>query len=112
MVIVGGLTAPPGRIVKRAGTRTLTPAVGAVVVALDRVVVAVAAVVVVVLFVGGALVVAPEGAWERVVATVVDAGATAGGTVFVDEVEVDFAPPQPATSTSPTRTASSLTFAG
>jgi hypothetical protein len=55
----------------------------------------------------------------RVVATVVAVVVAGGalvevvdGPVGVDELEVDFEPPQPPTTSTPKRTASPLTFAG
>jgi hypothetical protein len=81
--------------VNRAGTRTLIEPVVAVAV------VFVAAVVRVWVGVVDAVVVA---VW-------VVAGAV-GRAVGVDEVEVDFDPPQPAAASAPKRTASPLTFAG
>jgi hypothetical protein len=73
--------------------------------------VVVVAVVVVTVFV-----VVLEDVWVRVVDAVVGTGAAVdevvdGGAGAV-VLEVDFDPPQPATSTTPKRTASPLTFAG
>jgi len=96
---VGGLTEPLARIVKRAGTRTLIAPVGVLAVVF---VVAVA-----VVFGGAVRVVVVAGG---VVAEVV-AGAGVGA-LGVDELEVDFEPPHPATASTPKRTASPLTFAG
>jgi hypothetical protein len=90
-VIVGGITEPFGRIVKRAGTRTL---IAPVVVDLVAVRVRVAVVSV------------------CVVGVVVEIDGMVKGTVDVEAVEVDFEPPHPATSSAPKRTASLLTFAG
>ncbi len=95
MVTVGGLTEPFARIVKRAGTRTLTAPV---------VVVFVVVVVAVVVVFGGVVCV--------VVATVVVACGKVAAVVVVNEVDVDFEPPQPANANAPKRTASPLTFAG
>jgi hypothetical protein len=99
IVTVGGVTEPLGRIVNRAGTRTLIAPV--------VVVVAVFVVDVVLVFGGVVRVVAVVVA----VAVAVVAGKVAA-VVVVDEVEVDFEPPQPATASAPKRTASRLTFAG
>ena len=95
IVIVGGVTEPSAAIVNRAGTRTLIEPVGvlAAVFVVDVVLVFAGAVGVVVL-VGGVVA-------EAVV-----------GTLGVDEVGVDFEPPQPATASAPKRTAIPLTFAG
>jgi hypothetical protein len=71
-------------------------------------------------------VVGPECVWVRVVVVAVlvvvlvgDGGGVVwvlaevlAGALGVDAAEVDFDPPQPATSTTPKRTASPLTFAG
>jgi hypothetical protein len=62
------------------------------------------------------LVVVLEGGCVRVAGIVVVPGGVVGevvgGGVFVVVREVDFDPPQPATSSTPKRTASVLTFAG
>jgi hypothetical protein len=101
-VTVGGVTEPFARIVKRAGTRTLIEPV---------VVVGAAVFVVFVVFV-----VVLEGGCVAVAGTVVVPGGVVDGIVdggaFVVVLEVDFDPPQPATSRTPKRTASVLTFAG
>lgn len=93
-VIVGGVTVPPGLIVKVAGTRALTAPVPAVWVRVTVVSVAVVRLVVV----SGVMV-------DDVVGVGEDA-------VGVDEDVVDFPPPQPATNRAAKRTASVLTFAG
>jgi hypothetical protein len=88
-------------MVNRAGTRTLIAPVEVVAVFVVAVavvfVLAVAVVALVCVGVAGAVVVV-------VAVAVVVAG--------VDAVEVDFAPPQPATASAPKRIASPLTFAG
>ncbi|HSC04371.1 MAG TPA: hypothetical protein VLC49_13660 [Solirubrobacteraceae bacterium] len=89
-MIVGGVTEPSAAIVKRAGTRTLIAPVGVLAVVFVVFVVDVVLVCVVVIVAGG-----------KVAAVVV-----------VNEVEVDFEPPQPATDNAPKRTATLLTFAG
>jgi hypothetical protein len=86
-----GITEPFGRIVKRAGTRTLTAPV----------------------------VVVLEAVWVRVtvasvavVEAVVEMSGTVVGAVDVDALEVDFEAPQPAIASALKRRASLLTFAG
>jgi hypothetical protein len=110
-VTVGGLTAPPGRIVNRAGTRTLIEPVAVVAVVFVMLVVdvRVGAVrdVVVGVRVGAVRDVVVDG--EEVAGAVCEA---VGGAVGEDAAEVDFEPPQPATTSTPKRTAIPLTFAG
>jgi hypothetical protein len=93
--MVGGVTDPSAAIVNFAGTRTLIAPVAVLVVVL------VADVVVVF-----------GGASGAVVVVVVAAGGKVAVVVVVNEVEVDFEPPQPAMTSAPKRTASPLTFAG
>jgi hypothetical protein len=90
-VIVGGITEPSGRIVKRAGTRTLTAPV-----VVDLVAVWVRVTVVAV----------------GVVGVVVEIDGMVNGAVDVDALEVDFEPPQPTIASALKRSASLLTFAG
>ena len=101
-MIVGGLTLPPGLIVKVAGTRALTAAglVFADAVAWVRVAVVFAPVV-------SVPVVSVPDVWPVAVS-----GAMVSEVLDVDEVEVDFPPPQPAANRAAKRTASVLTFAG
>ena len=82
-------------MVNRAGTRTL----------IEPVVVVFAVVVVDVAVVFG-------GAVRAVVVVVGVVRGKVAAVVVVNEVEVDFDPPQPATASAPKRTASPLTFAG
>jgi hypothetical protein len=92
-MIVGGATPPPGLIVNVAGTRALTDAVVPVVVV-------------------GVVWVSVTVVSVAVVRLVVVSGGVVSGVVCVGELEVDFEPPQPATSNAPRRTGSRLTFAG
>lgn len=98
-MIVGGVTEPSAAIVNRAGTRTLIEPVA---------VLAVVFVVDVVAVFGGAVRVVVGAV---VVAVVVTVG-TVRGVLDVDEVDVDFEPPQPTANNAPKRTANRLTFAG
>ncbi len=100
--MTGGLSEPVARIVKVAGTRSLTGGDGVVLVAVADVVD------VVVVAVGGVLADVCVG----VVEVVVLAGGAVAEGVRVDEVEVDPEPPQPATANTLRRMASLLTFAG
>lgn len=98
IVTVGGVTEPLAAIVNRAGTRTLIEPVGVLEVVFVVDVVALVVEVVVVRV--------------AVVCPVVGVAGTVTGVVDVDEVDVDFEPPQPATASAAKRTASPLTFAG
>jgi hypothetical protein len=98
-VTVGGVTEPVGRIVNRAGTRTLIEPV-------------VAVLLFVVVFGVGAVFVSVTVVAVRVFGAVVVIGGTVTEAVEVDAAEVDFEPPQPASASAPIRSASPLSFAG